>query len=783
MYKRIVAFTATAALLTACGGGGASQSTPPVTGPQKGGNVTVGFTIAVPGNSVQTARGRRPLYISRDTRGIGIDYEAASSPAFNTAPNATPNAAAALVAGSGGCNAAAANGSYSCTVYISGVPTGYDNFRFTLWNAAPHCATAPCPPNAFDFSQAGDEPLSVTALNDYAIENNLNNVIQTVGLTLDPVVSSARVTLNNGITDGASSAMTANVTLLDDNGNVILSPGPGTDPLIDQNGNALTVTLNVANDLGAGCPAAGAGNNQSKSNGCSLYFGTSGSPLAANPSFGNDGTSTITTTITYDGAKQFPSNANGYGTVTLGGKATVGDTVTATINGRAVVYSVTAGDVAAASPLASIAANLAAAINADATDKLVVSAVANGYVVAISADITGAGGAYSLTTATSGGATETAAASGANLVVNSQPQVTVSYNAGASLSGSPTSRSATVAVTQSNSGGVVVPANPQYTVSSGAMTNAPSFLTLGSDGNVYAVEGTGIDFFTPCASPGPCALTNVTTVTGTPGGIASGPDGDIWYTDSASNTIVKQSTGASGVAVSSAAIGGAALGAVAAGPDGNMWFVDFNNKALDEIGVNAGAGAAPSVVDATGSAIYQNAIVSGTFSNGTQAVCAVGSSLNGPDNYLYCHDITTNSNSTPALTTATQFSGAIATGATAFGADGLLYVALNNGAIESLDGTFALVHSYALSSNATSLVAGPSDSIWFIEANGKFGRIALEGGTNVGALSEWSGGKPGVQFPASFAAPGEPGEMLSDGSHLWISDTGATNKTVDEVSP
>lgn len=125
------------------------------------------------------------------------------------------------------------------------------------------------------------------------------------------------------------------------------------------------------------------------------------------------------------GSSQFPvsqlirTGANPYaqGTIAITGTWVGGtDTATATINGHGVTYPTVSGD----TTNALIAQHLAAAINADATDKAIVVANAEGNLVNITSLVAGAAGEYSLAaskSSTSGVVT----ASGAALVIPEAP--------------------------------------------------------------------------------------------------------------------------------------------------------------------------------------------------------------------------------------------------------------------------------------------------------------------------------------------------------------------------
>lgn len=91
------------------------------------------------------------------------------------------------------------------------------------------------------------------------------------------------------------------------------------------------------------------------------------------------------------------------GKVTITGVPAIGKTVTVTINGHAVVYTLVSGD----TTNTLVATHFAAAINADSTSNLIVSASGSGAVVSITALVSGAPGQYSLTASATGFASGT----------------------------------------------------------------------------------------------------------------------------------------------------------------------------------------------------------------------------------------------------------------------------------------------------------------------------------------------------------------------------------------
>lgn len=330
MHKRISSVALAAVMLSACAGGARSVLPAPGTGGGSNAKMaTLAFILKVPGPSVQTKNGRKPLYVSRDTKGIGVNFQTHSGSGFaNATADTAPKAGMAVAPGGAGqpCTAAASDGSYSCTVYIAGVPVGHDDFRFTLWNAVP----ASCAPNGTGCSFSGDKAIAVQTLNDYAIIQGQNNLVPLTA-TFDPVVDSIAVSLSAGIADGAASTLTANTVFKDAQGDIILTG----DQLLDDTGANLTTTLNISNDGSGACASA-----QLKSNSCSLYFGTSGAPQTpANPTIAHATDAAASETITYDGATQFPSTGSVPSVTASAGGAIYGANIAATLQ----VTSATSG--------------------------------------------------------------------------------------------------------------------------------------------------------------------------------------------------------------------------------------------------------------------------------------------------------------------------------------------------------------------------------------------------------------------------------------------------------
>lgn len=222
--KRTAAYAFALAFgISACGGG--SSATPPAgtgTGhtPQ-----TIRLTLAIPGaNAAPAHHARKPFYVSRATQGIGIDY-GADPQNFATDPNDHPAFASSVLAGSAGCSAAAADGSFNCTFNIPGVPEGYDDFRVTLWDGTPSSG------------QFSGLPLSTNVIPNQAVLAGRNNVF---AFSLLPVINDAILSVSPAsLVSGTASSAKVYIVAKDPSGNTIL----GNDQFVTFQGDPVTLSL------------------------------------------------------------------------------------------------------------------------------------------------------------------------------------------------------------------------------------------------------------------------------------------------------------------------------------------------------------------------------------------------------------------------------------------------------------------------------------------------------------------------------------------------------------
>lgn len=232
-----------AALLAGCGGGSGTSTTPPVS--HGSGTQTIAMKITVPAKSGVTLRnGRRRFYNSSSTLGMSVDFSVHPAGFANSTPNASPAFGAKLDSGESYCTAGS-GGSFTCTVYIPGVPVGYDDFKISEWNAAPTgCLTlgGSASPSGNSCTMQGSA-LSTNVVPNRLVVQNQNNVFN---FTLLPVVDSVTLAVNpSTLVDGTAASATLNVFPKDASGNEIL----GGDTFVDADGTALTINIASSDPL------------------------------------------------------------------------------------------------------------------------------------------------------------------------------------------------------------------------------------------------------------------------------------------------------------------------------------------------------------------------------------------------------------------------------------------------------------------------------------------------------------------------------------------------------
>lgn len=245
--KKILAVAACAAL-AACGGGASSGSgVPPVSAGSSSGSLS--FTMTVPASSSTAQAIRTRHYTSRDSKGMGVrvassapsysaDYSSGGGNAgytFVLSPGHTFAGSGASAGVSETCTAAAASGAFSCSVVLPALSPGYHALQTALFNAAPSAEGY----GTGNFSAAGDYLLSVSNLPSFPVIAGQTN---SISFQLGGVVNTAQLQLSGSFVSGTAGSATLGLVLTDAAGNIIV----GTDPLMAQDGTALTLSLTAA---------------------------------------------------------------------------------------------------------------------------------------------------------------------------------------------------------------------------------------------------------------------------------------------------------------------------------------------------------------------------------------------------------------------------------------------------------------------------------------------------------------------------------------------------------
>ena len=570
--RRSIAGVLAAALLSGCGGG-AQSSLPQQNQHGTGGSGTLAITVRVPGRGAtsggSTGFARHRLsYTSANTQGIGVEFVAHSG---GFSGDAAPQYGQAIAPGAPGCDASAGtDGSFNCTtIYVPSVPVGYDDVRVTLWNVAPTgCTTSG---SSCSFGAANARALSQwsslsTSPDGYAIVSGSSNPL---AFTLYPIVDSATVTLSAGITDGtaASPAATANLVFKDAQGDVILD---GTDPLIDSSGTPLTVTLNIASDLGSvGC-------NAWNSTPCSLYFNQ-----ATQPSFTTAGASGDSVAVNYDGAKNFPSTGASIPQVTIGGLSTIaGTNLPATFS---VVGATGSGSVSV--PGTPTVSSVDLSSEGIGENGLTIDSSGNVWVVL--GNNSGSHGSLvevsptthtilaANTTNLTPGADNVAQAANGNLCVTNNGNAIVQCFTGTTFVNTYTTASDSYGITEGPDGNLWIAegANVQKLAANGVLSTVSGFAQVfgivpGPSGTVMAVDDNNAD--EALINP----LSNAVQTFGNPSANGSesavvGSDGNIWAPDLTDGNVNKIIPGGSSTTYSDGLNSGSDT--IAVGPDGNLY--------------------------------------------------------------------------------------------------------------------------------------------------------------------------------------------------------------------
>lgn len=240
--KYLSCVAAASLLLAGCGGGGGTSATPPAPGKTQNAQMSMKLTFHTSSSSGSTIRHRN--YVSQNTRGLGIFVKATGTGSFpaSTTQMRTPTWATAIAPGFNGQGAtctAVIGSAFSCTIVLS-APVGYDDFQITTWDAAPtgqgYGATFASTVNNLSFQNITDQLVIVNQTNSFNF--SLDGIVSTVVLNLSP----------NSLIDGAATGSATNpltpqlqVRGIDADGNTII----GSDPWVDANGQALSITVAV----------------------------------------------------------------------------------------------------------------------------------------------------------------------------------------------------------------------------------------------------------------------------------------------------------------------------------------------------------------------------------------------------------------------------------------------------------------------------------------------------------------------------------------------------------
>ena len=261
-YTR-AAFAALAAALalSACGGGGGASKSLPPGGSGGASKSSAPITLRIALSDKQSSNARHRNYVSRNTQGIGVSYEATGTATGNfgttEATLAAPMFATTATSGYNGSDASCSTadpvtGKYTCTVIIT-APAGYDDFQITTWDQAPisngvnptpgkqqFCNTLVGPPPCATLAN----DLSTATIDDQYVVVNTNN---TFSYTFNPVVASAALALNpqdlqdGSLVSGTPAVVDMAVVAKDADGNIIV----GSQPFVDANGTAITLNVTV----------------------------------------------------------------------------------------------------------------------------------------------------------------------------------------------------------------------------------------------------------------------------------------------------------------------------------------------------------------------------------------------------------------------------------------------------------------------------------------------------------------------------------------------------------
>jgi len=497
--------------------------------------------LEIPSATTTASSSRRPLYVSRATKGLGISYGA--HPA--TFPTITTPTLAADVSSSSSLCTTNSDGSRTCTIPIA-APTGTDDFQVTAWDAVPGSGS---------FSSAnrlsGTTVLNrtITAGQTNSLSFTLDGVVNSIGLFVSPSSLAAAAS-------GTTQTATLSVNATDLYGNIIIGSGNYTDV----NGNPLTISISQAVTV----------------SGDTVRTTLSGSTVTSSAS--------NTVTVTYPGGSSYGTKFSATPSVSIAGTS---GTTTLSISPW-LVTEFSAGISANSLPRGITAGPDGNLWFTEYYGPRIGRITPSGTVTEFSSGISVGSAPYGITAGPDGNLWFTEYSG--NRIGRITPSGTVTeFSSGISANSSPEGITAgpdgNLWFTEydGNRIGRITPSGTVTEFSSGiSVGSLPRGITAGPDGNLWFTEfnvnrigritpsGTVTEF-----SSGPSASSY-------PVGITAGPDGNLWFTEYYGNSIGRI-TPSGTVTEFSSGISASFLLGITAGPDGNLWFTENSGNRIGRI--------------------------------------------------------------------------------------------------------------------------------------------------------------------------------------------------------
>ncbi|HET9392987.1 MAG TPA: hypothetical protein VFO29_05665 [Candidatus Rubrimentiphilum sp.] len=564
-----------AALLAGCMGRG-MQSLPP--GNAAGANTPLALQLLVPAPSASS--GIRPMYVSRNTKGLGISYGA--HPA--TFPPVTMPSSAYDVSPSSSLCVVNSDGSRTCTLSLA-APPGSDDFQVIAWDAVPVSG-----------SFASANRLSGTTVTKTINAGQANSL----SFVLDGVVNGVGLFVSaSSLPAAASSSPSQTATLFvnatDLYGNIII----GSGNYADASGNPLTFSIAQSTTV----------------SGDTLRTSLSGNTITS--------ASANTLTVTYSGNSSYGAKFTATPSVPIAG--TVGTAALSISPWLISEFALSPG----CGPVGLIVGpdhNLwFAESDGDRVGRVTPTGTVTEYAVASGA------GPLGITAGPDGKLWFTEANSSRIGRINTDGTGYTEFSAGITSGSSPQFitagpdgnlwfTEAADRIAKITTAGVVTEYTSGITAGS-----SPIGIAVGGDGNIWFTEyiagaigkfvpgGTSATEFTTgipvgafpigiVAAPsggsmfftenGVDAIGKITTSGGVvtqftdgispaaePFGITTGPDGNLWFTECCGNRIGRMTTAGVVTEFSNGLTANSSPSGITAGPDGNIWFTeeDGNN--------------------------------------------------------------------------------------------------------------------------------------------------------------------------------------------------------------